>query len=964
MPPSLLLHTTLSGIGPPPPGDPPTASYARLLLGSSILQMMDHSDEWKSLWPISSVHSPPLLLPQTTIKNTIGPLIFNPSPQHHNNIFTLPTIPLQTPPYPTLTPSRFLNKSSPSILPSTATSISPQISSYVSDPEEFHSRNCLRLLRCPCTDSTLAFFPTGVNSDQVGFVVLSVEDSRLVVTGDYGETEVFGGKNGLVHRIVEISVSPLADCGYSSGDYFDSMIIGYLLVSTTNSVHYYNIRIRMEHSGKITPGLELVDHKSFKSSVVVHACWSPHIPEESLVLLEKGDLYLFDLDSFSGPTTPSQKSNGKKVKVLWEEYVDVEKGGWLSCDFSWHPRIMIVAHSSGVFLVDSRSEVYSIIPLLKLSTGDATKDIFLAFSVVGLDRFCFTLASNHMLFLCDIRKPMMPVLRWAHNITNPSYICVSSLSELRSLCEDGTYSWASEAGYGIILGSFWNCEFSLFCYGPPEPESSSVYAWGLPSDISLAARECRCGSCLVKEDFSKDQLPVWINWQQKKDFVLGFGILDEEVSSQLFEPDNFGGFTVITLTASGNIELHRYCASWDYSQTSEEGHVDQSFDLEDSVFYETGEEGYKYKKVFQYLKLDWLDSYLNSDLNRTLSINLYKNSDNDIPSNASFSPDFHEYICKSLKEYSSGEAHGSISINDVFKDVYLPTSVHEIALRSVWSTLPKKVLRLGFSTYSDLQNVPAKLKNVPFEFLEVPCEQPSLPPFFFRAPSSRSSKWSNKHKPGNHLVGPITPIPFLMAYHRTLMLKSDNRSTDSEIDVECDKVMGVANEVIGSESQSANDHTVSLADDNEDALHSFKNLQLFSSYKPRATMDGFDFEDEKHRNILFRVGRKDEKEFFDSGCVLQFKCNEQNTSYGEKEKKWYKMYKRQYSHFKQNFDRYQTYITESNITSHLHSIDGNNDTTQVGIICIVKSLKKGEFLKQRRLDVSLYKLLEEWRGKA
>ncbi|MFS7956804.1 putative TATA box-binding protein-associated factor RNA polymerase I subunit C [Helianthus anomalus] len=877
--------------------------------------MMDHSDEWKSLWPISSVHSPPLLLPQTTITTTIGPLFF--TPQTHHHIFTLPSTPTQIPPYPSLTPSRFLHKSSSSILPSTATSVSPQLlSSVSSNPEQLLAHNCLQLLRCPGTDSTLAFFPTGPNSDRVGFVVLSVEDSRLTVVGDYGETEVCSFKDGFVHRIVEISVSPLADYGYGSGENFDSIIIGYLLVSTTNSVHYYNIRIRMEHSGNITPRLELVDHKSFKSSVLVLACWSPHIPEESLVLLDNGDLYLFDLDSFSGPTMPSQRLTGKKVKVLWEEYVGVEKGRWLSCDFSWHPRIFVVVRSSGVFLVDARSETYSIIPLLKHSTEEPTNDGFLVFSVVGPDRFYFTLASNHMLFLCDIRKPMMPVLRWAHNVANPSYIFVSSLSELRSLCEDDTYNWASEAGYGILLGSFWNCEYSLFCYGPPGPDSSTFYAWGLPSDLSLGTHECRCGSCLVKEDFSKDQLPVWINWQQKKDFVLGFGILDEEISSQLFEPDNFGGFAVITLTASGNLELQRYHASWDYSQTSEKCHVDQSFDLEDYVLFETGEEGYKFRKVFQYLKLDWLDGYLNSDLNRILSINLYKNSDNDVPRNASFSQEFHECICRSLKEYSSGGAHVSINIIDLFKDVYLPTSIHEIALRSVWANLPKKVLRLAFSTYSDLPNVPAKLKNIPFEFLEVPCEQPSLPPFFFRVPSSRSGKWSEKHKPSDHLVGPITPIPFLMAYHKTLMLKADNRPADSEINLECDKVTRVANEVIGSESQSFNDHTVSLADDNEDALHSCNNLQHFSSYKTRATMDGSDFEDEKHRNILFRVGQKDEKEIFDSGCLLQFKFKEQNTSFGEKEKKFYKIYKRQFSDFKQKFDRYQAYLTESNIASH------------------------------------------------
>ncbi|KAL8237025.1 hypothetical protein R6Q59_018106 [Mikania micrantha] len=875
--------------------------------------MMNTSDEWKSLWPISSVHLPPLLLSPTTTNN-LGPLIFNlsPRPQTHHHLFTSPSISPQIPPYPGLSLSAFTQKSSLlSIIPYTNPSIAPQLSSFLSNPEKIFEPNSLQLLRCPGTDSTLAFFPTGSSSDQVGFVVLSVENSQLMVTGDYAETEALTPENESTHRIVKISVSPLADCENTSGDAFDS-VIGYLLVSTTFSVHYYKIKIRTEHSVKITPGLELVGNELFKHSMVIYACWSPHIPEESLVLLENGDLFLFDLDFFSGSTTPSQWLTGKKINVLWEEYVDCEKGNWLSCDFSWHPRIMIIVHSNAVFLVDSRSENSNITPLLKLGTRPATTDKFLAFSIAGPNRFYFTLASKHMVYLCDIRKSTIPVLRWAHNLANPSYMSVYSLSELRSLSEDVTFRWASEVGYGILLGSFWNCEFSLFCYGPG-PGSSSFYAWGLPSDISLVTRECHCGSCLVKEDFYRDQLPVWVNWQQKKDFVLGFGILDKEISAQLFKPDKFGGFTVITLTSSGNIELHRYCASWDNSQTSGKCHIEQAFDLEDSVFYDTGKEGFKYRKVFQYLKLDLLDGYLNSDLDRILSIKLYENQGNEIMRKASFGPDFHEYICQNLKKYTSKGSDGSINIDDVFKDINLPTSIHEAALRSMWSKLPKKVLKLGFSTYSELSNVPAKLDYVPLEFLEVPFQQPHLLPFFFRVPSFRSSKWSKQHKPGDHLVGPINPLQFLMANHKTLILKADNQPTDSEIDLECDKVMRVANDVTDSGYQNCSDHTVSLADDNEDVLHSSQNSQHFCLYKTRSMMDDCVFEDEKRTNFIFRVGDRDAKGVFDSHCTVKFKFNEQNMNFGTKEMEMYRLFKRQYSNFKQGFQSYQDYISKFDI---------------------------------------------------
>ncbi|XP_052621964.1 uncharacterized protein LOC111893160 [Lactuca sativa] len=883
--------------------------------------MMNTSEEWKSLWSISSVHSPPLLLsPATTTDGVkkIGPLIFNPSPksQTHNHLFTSPSVPHIPPPVSNLSLSRFLHKSS-SILPSTTTSIASQLPSSYSNPETLLAFNSLQLLRCPGSNSTLAFFPTGSNSDKIGYVMLSVKNSQLKVRGDHGGTEAFTTKSALNHRIVKISVSPLVDCDCNPGD---STTIGYLLVSTMYSVHYYDIRITMENSGKVTPLLKLVADNLFKRSVVVHACWSPHLPEESLVLLDNGDLFLFDLDSFSRPSLPSPRLKGEKVKVSWDESIVSEKGGWLSCDFSWHPRVLIVAHSTVVFLVDSRPEKCTIIPLLKLGIEHATNDIFLAFSISAPDRFYFTLASTNTVFLCDIRKPMIPLLRWTHYLANPSYIIVSSLSNFRSQSEDTTYNWASESGYAILLGSFWNCEFSLFCYGPdvrtPSSSSSSssgncLYAWGLPSDLSLLPNECRCGSCIVKEEFSKDRLPSWINWQQKKEFVLGFGILDSEISSQLFEPDGFGGFTLITLTSLGNLESHRYCASWDYStQASENGHGKHSQDLEDSFLYETGEEDYKFKKQFQYLKLDWLDGYLKSDLSRILSRELVKNLNKETQKNVSFGDDFHEVICQKIKTFRCG---GSLNIHDVFRDVSLPTSIHEIALRRMWANLPKKYLRFGFSTYSNLPDLPMKLKHLPLEFLEVQCHQSHLPPFFFRSPSFRSSKWSDKKKPSNSLVGPVVPIPFLLTFHKTHMLKADNMSADSEIDRECDEVMKVANEVIASESESEayNVTAVSLADDNEDVLYGSQNQEMFGSYKLK--MEDSDFEDEKHTKVVFRIGQKDAKEIFDSNCPLKFKFNEEVTSFGPKEMKSYKLLKRQYSNFKKSFSCYQDYMAKSNI---------------------------------------------------
>ncbi|KAA8537700.1 hypothetical protein F0562_027310 [Nyssa sinensis] len=105
---------------------------------------------------------------------------------------------------------------------------------------------------------------------------------------------------------------------------------------------------------------------------------------------------------------------------------------------------------------------------------------------------------------------------------------------------------------------------------------------------SLQSPHCQvashCGSCLVGEEFSKDALPKWIDWRQKKEIVLGFGILDKDLSAQLTEPDCFGGFTPSRLMSSGKLESQRYCASREFEKMSEEAHrVSSPFGILSSI---------------------------------------------------------------------------------------------------------------------------------------------------------------------------------------------------------------------------------------------------------------------------------------------------------------------------------------------------------------------------------------------
>ncbi|PPS12452.1 hypothetical protein GOBAR_AA08185 [Gossypium barbadense] len=131
------------------------------------------------------------------------------------------------------------------------------------------------------------------------------------------------------------------------------------------------------------------------------------------------------------------------------------------------------------------------------------------------------------------------------------------LSELRLQCRDDTYQWATESSFFIIWGSFWNCEFRLFCYGP------------------LSANE---GS--IATEISKFYKPF----------------LSKDLSKLVCESDKFCGLILIGLISSGKIEAQRYCALLDLVQNFDVAHREPLFKFEDSLLYSLGDDEYEFPK--------------------------------------------------------------------------------------------------------------------------------------------------------------------------------------------------------------------------------------------------------------------------------------------------------------------------------------------------------------------------------
>lgn len=147
----------------------------------------------------------------------------------------------------------------------------------------------------------------------MGFVLLSVKGGHLGV-------KVSSGSSALNHRIVKLLVTPVADSSLVSGNSCYTTV-GYLLVCTMYSVYWYCVRINGLGSDSETPKLDFLGSKLFKSSVVVHACWSRHLEEECVVLLESGDLFLFNLDFCSRTPSLDTRFKGKKLRVLWNDLI-------------------------------------------------------------------------------------------------------------------------------------------------------------------------------------------------------------------------------------------------------------------------------------------------------------------------------------------------------------------------------------------------------------------------------------------------------------------------------------------------------------------------------------------------------------------------------------------------------------------------------------------------------------------
>uniref|UniRef100_A0A0D3CIY2 Uncharacterized protein n=1 Tax=Brassica oleracea var. oleracea TaxID=109376 RepID=A0A0D3CIY2_BRAOL len=357
--------------------------------------------------------------------------------------------------------------------------------------------------------------------DHLGLVVVSVSGDDIRVMGlDKGE--VFVAKERFFSRVLKILVQP-------SGD-----------LRVHNELGYVMSRGR--------PVLSYIRGQQFKSSLVASASWSSQLSGECLVLLENGEVFVFELNE-----RHCSGFRGCKMKVSWEDY---QGKCWLGCEFGWRLGAFIVARSDSVFVITRTSgSCCSVRALLESESLDmAGTEEFVAFAKAGSSdhSFGFLLAFRSYLYLCDQRSGVL-LLKWQHDVEKLCFIDVYSLSDLGFRTDESTTSC-------VVVGSFGNAESQMFCYGPSPSvasDPSSLYVWELPHNLLSPAGKCLCGDCAIREVIMKESLPVWIDWQKKRVLVLGFGVLNKYLPS-LSSSD---GFTLIQLKSSGKLEALKFRSS-------------------------------------------------------------------------------------------------------------------------------------------------------------------------------------------------------------------------------------------------------------------------------------------------------------------------------------------------------------------------------------------------------------------
>ncbi|KAJ4749738.1 TATA box-binding protein associated factor RNA polymerase I subunit C [Rhynchospora pubera] len=694
------------------------------------------------------------------------------------SLFYPPNLPSSSsfPPFTPLSPPLTL-LTSPSLLPHFIPPVRPSLHYYLlhaylrselpsppRQPRELHPTfppppsNLLVSLSSHLPRTSHLFFPTGENSHAIGFLsVTSLPDSTnpfelaLDHTGDVFK-QIEGFKHPF-HRISSLSVSPCSgiELGFSSGSGSGSSsgnqgFEGLLLATTLYSVNWFRVEtgpFQLDCEEKERPFLVPLASHGFENPVV-HACFSPHFREECAVLLDNGEVYLFNL--------VSKKSGKIRVTLKGGQ----NPGRFIGCEYGAEPWTIIVACAKAIILVDLRDPGEEQTRVLfkpnKLGTYNVnqledSKEKFLVFCKSRYSNFHFSVLTKFRLMLLDLRRPMHPILTWDHGLDHPSYATMFKLDDLKP---SSGHETAPQSGFSILAGSLQTDEFKLFHFGLIQKQEafgdSPLSAWGVPSGIFLSG-QCGGTSKQLMDKFvsEKSAFVKDISCLRKQERVVGFLAIPFEDS--LTKPDS-NGFTLIRLMSFGRLEVQNYGPLGDIPDntmsTKDEG-MSGSCDIltacPDCKRVEVSNRRYC-------LDFRYHNAYFHGDLPEILPL------DNRQSCEVSLSEDMLALMRDSMN-YTP-------SLAPFIDNATIPSSIVEIAYQSALNGLKPDLLPLAFTRYLDIF---ANKTKSNFQLLNVSRGSISddKQPLIVTKPYRRGQRWSKKTKaPRDKLIGPVLPVPVLL----------------------------------------------------------------------------------------------------------------------------------------------------------------------------------------------------------
>lgn len=378
---------------------------------------------------------------------------------------------------------------------------------------------------------------------------------------------------------------------------------------------------------------------------------------------------------------------------------------------------------------------------------------YLAFCKAPFDDFLMSVATERLLLVLDIRQPLTPVLAWQHGLHNPNHIAMFRLSQLRPSKE---HEWASSSGIAILAGSFWSTGFNLFFCGPKDQCSSSsqnahhLYAWDVPSRISLIGQHCSCSNGLMREVFT-DHEPITRNT------VVGYHVLPNTLL-QDESSSSFTGFALIRLTSSGKLEMQRFRASGDFDEhvmCDGSHHQSAACTTSSIISPDTTAHGEKFSSRYKFLKFHYLSKYLEGNLLSALE-------NHNVVNKGSHQIVISEDVSAFAKE-NSPLCYRSVS--DLLCNASVPMNIFETGCQHILNNgLSSDSLLVTFSKYKDM--LACSKGKLIYEYPEVPARSRNNDehrPFLLAKPSGTGNKLTSEAISGDALVGPLLPIPLLLA---------------------------------------------------------------------------------------------------------------------------------------------------------------------------------------------------------